>query len=47
MTVFEEPADVKIFDGFRDMTEAESGGTLRFPESCDDIQGFLTYPELF
>ena len=23
MTVFEEPADVKIFDGFKDMTEAD------------------------
>ena len=23
MTVFDEPADVKIFDGFKDMPEAE------------------------
>ena len=44
---FEEPADVKILDGFQDMPEAELKRTVRFFESCNDLQRLFTYPELF
>ena len=44
---FEEPADVASFDGFQTMPEARVERALQFFKSCNDIQGFLTYPELF
>ena len=47
VTKFEEPADVKIFDGFIDMEEAALKELYVFPESGYDIQRFQTYPELF
>ena len=31
VTVFEEPADVKIFDGFCEMDETASEGALQIP----------------
>ena len=47
VTKFEEPADVKIFDGFKDMPEAELKELYEFSWTCYDIQGFPAYPELF
>ena len=47
VTKFEEPADVKIFDGFKDMPEAELKELYDSLGSCYDIQGFPAHPELF
>ena len=47
VTVFEEPADVKIFDGFCDMEEAVLKGAVRVPEPGHDLPGFSAHPELF
>ena len=44
---FAEPADVKIFDGFSAMSEAELKELYDSLESGDDIQGLFTYSELF
>ena len=37
VTVFAEPEDVKIFDGFKDMAEAELKDSVLFSEPCNDI----------
>ena len=47
VTVFEEPADVKIFEGFCGMEEAALKGAVRFFEPGHDLQGFPAHPELF
>ena len=37
VTHFDEPEDVKIFDGFQDMPEEELKTALRLFESCHDL----------
>ena len=47
VTVFPEPEDVKIFDGFKEMPEAELKALYDFLKSGYDIQRFPAYPALF
>ena len=47
VTEFPEPADVKIMTGFKDMPEQELKALYDSPWTGYDIQGFLTYSELF
>ena len=46
VTEFDEPADVKIFDGFKDMPEAELKELYDSLGLGNDIQRFPAYPEL-
>ena len=46
VTEFDEPEDVKIFEGFADMPEEELKELYRLLKSCNDLQGFPTYSEL-
>ena len=47
VTVFEEPADVKIFDGFKDMPEDELKALYDSLGLAMTFKDFLTHPELF